>query len=252
MNFQLKGVSLSFSGKTLFKDLNLSFVGPGIIAILGPSGSGKSTLIRMLAGLQEPSAGEIIKPSGLRQGFIFQESHLLNWRTTFENVSLPFELKGLSNMEAVARSLKAVGLEAAADLYPRELSGGMKMRASLARAFVTDPHVLFCDEPFAALDEVTREGLQKDLRERILQTQGTCFFVTHNLSEALSVADQIYYFKALNHRTDHPASLRAAEISPKILPETPSEISREPFIVDRKLDPQKQIGSLRTLLRGGI
>lgn len=228
MNFELQDVDLELNEKSIFKKLSMTFSGPGIIAILGPSGSGKSTLIRMLAGLQKPTGGKIQKPELLKQGFIFQESHLLNWRNTFENVNLPLELKKISNPEAVTDALKTVGLEQAATLYPSQLSGGMKMRASLARAFVTDPHVLFCDEPFAALDEVTRENLQKDLRNRILRNQGTCFFVTHNLSEALSVADQIYFFKRLG------------------------EIEKTPFPVDRSLDPQNQLDSLRLLVRGSF
>lgn len=227
MKFEFKKVSLTFSRSSLFQNLDLTFSGPGVIAILGPSGCGKSTLIRMLAGLQNPSSGSLFK-SEAKQGFIFQESHLLDWRNTFENVNLPLELQRISNPEAVSSSLKAVGLEAATHLYPSELSGGMKMRTSLARAFVTDPQVLFCDEPFAALDEVTRENLQKDLRQRVLETQKTCFFVTHNLSEALNMADQIYYFSSRGH------------IEPK------------PFRVDRSLEPFHQLDSLRSLVRGSF
>ncbi len=196
MNFELKNISLSFKEKTLFKNLSIQFSGPKIIGLLGPSGCGKSTLIRLVAGLQKPDSGEVLKTPSLRQGFIFQESHLLGWRNTFENVNLPLELNETSNPESVLKLLKTVGLEGSEELYPQELSGGMQMRVSLARAFIMDPQVLFCDEPFAALDELTREALQKDLRSRISQTNSTCFFVTHNLSEALSVADEIYYFKS--------------------------------------------------------
>ena len=226
MNFEFQNVGLELNQKTIFKNLNVKFSGPGLIAILGPSGSGKSTLIRMLAGLQKPTSGKVIKPELLKQGFIFQESHLLNWRNTFENVQLPLELKNISNLTGVNGALKAVGLESAATLYPSQLSGGMKMRASLARAFVTEPHVLFCDEPFAALDEVTRENLQTDLRNRMLETKGTCFFVTHNLSEALSVADEIYYFKSLG------------------------ELVETPFKVNHGVSPTSQLEQLRTLVRG--
>ncbi len=224
MIFELQGINLSFQQKSLFQNLNLKIEGPKLIGILGPSGCGKSTLIRILAGLQKPDSGKVLTPN-LKQAFIFQESHLLNWRNTFENVNLPLELQNISNPDAVLKSLKTVGLEQASELYPSELSGGMKMRASLARAFVTEPKILFCDEPFAALDEVTRENLQKDLRTKILQNDGICFFVTHNLTEALNVADEIFYFKA------------KGEIEPK------------PFLVNRYQNPSEQLEPLRNLVR---
>jgi NitT/TauT family transport system ATP-binding protein len=226
MNFELQDVNLEFKGQALFKDLNLNFSGPGVLGILGPSGCGKSTLIRLLAGLLEPTSGKIRRPVDLNQGFIFQESHLLNWRTTFENVNLPLELQKISNVEAVQNALQAVGLQSASRLYPNELSGGMKMRASLARAFVTNPQVLFCDEPFAALDEVTRENLQKNLRSRVETSNGICFFVTHNLSEALSVSDEIFYFKSRGRLVTHS------------------------FKVDRNLGPLVKLEELRNLVRG--
>lgn len=225
MNFSLKEVSLAFKGKQLFQSAHITFTGPGIVAILGPSGCGKSTLIRMLAGLQLPTSGKIEKPEGLKQGFIFQESHLLPWRNTFENVNLPFELQSEVNPQAVKAALKTVGLSEAASLYPNELSGGMRMRASLARAFVLNPEVLFCDEPFAALDEITRGHLQTYLRSRVLENHSTCFFVTHNLSEALSVADSIYVFRSKGL------------------------LDPSPFIVDRNQDFQKQLQDLRNHLR---
>ncbi len=226
MNFELKNVSLQFKGKFLFQNLQAHFSGPGLIAFLGPSGCGKSTLIRLLAGLQKPTSGQVIKPSPLSAGFIFQESHLLNWRNAFENVQLPLELLKQTKPETVHQALADVGLEKAEKLFPSELSGGMKMRVSLARAFVTNPQVLFCDEPFAALDEVTRESLQVDLRQRVLKLQGICFFVTHNLSEAVSVADQIYHFSE------------------------PGVLDTKPFIVDRNQVLPPQVSSLRQQVRG--
>ncbi len=228
MIFEFKKVSLEFEKNLLFKNLDLKFSGPGIIAILGPSGCGKSAFLRLLAGLEAPTSGKIEKPKNPKQGFIFQESHLLPWRNTFENVNLPLELKNVSNSGLVSSALKSVGLDKAAELYPFELSGGMKMRASLARALVLEPDILFCDEPFAALDEVTREALQLELRNRISVAQKTCLFVTHNLSEALSIADQIFYFKA------------------------PGDIDPKPFVVDRSRDPKNQLADLRSLVRGSF
>lgn len=228
MTFELQDINLSFQKKSLFKNLNLKIEGPKLVGILGPSGCGKSTLIRILAGLQKPDSGKVITPPNLKQAFIFQESHLLNWRNTFENVNLPLELQNISNPDAVSKSLKAVGLESAEELYPSELSGGMKMRASLARAFVTEPKILFCDEPFAALDEVTRENLQKNLRTKVIQNDGICFFVTHNLTEALNVADEIFYFKSKG------------------------EIETKPFLVNRYQNSSEQLEPLRNQVRGSF
>jgi NitT/TauT family transport system ATP-binding protein len=219
MIFELRDVTLELKSRGIFKNLNLRFEGPGLFAIVGPSGCGKSTLLRILAGLQKVSRGAVHRSSvSLKTSFIFQEPQLLEWRTTLENILLPFELKGeradpLKLQELIA----SVRLEEALELFPRELSGGMKMRASLARAFLPEPHVLFCDEPFAALDEVTREELALRLRQEMIRKKGLCFFVTHHLSEALSVADHILIFRSAgNPDPDLIPVRREAPLAPQL------------------------------------
>lgn len=214
MKHELKNVTLKFDNTLLFENLNLTFESPGVIGFLGPSGCGKSTLIRLLARLQKPTSGEILGGSK-NQGFVFQESHLLGWRNCFENVALPMELQhAKQDLQTTVQSLlKSVGLEKAAQLYPAQLSGGMKMRASVARAFVSNPEVLYCDEPFSALDEITRENLQTYLRQKIDSQKSLCYFVTHSLSEALMVSDLIYIFRGPGKLDPNPMRVSRTDLN---------------------------------------
>ena len=199
---------------------------PGeFVALLGPSGCGKSTLLRIAAGLDEPDAGEVKVDSFARdffKGFVFQEAQLLPWRTVLRNVALPLELIGTSPAEArrlAVEALEGVGLKDALERFPSELSGGMKMRASVARAMVTRPSLLFFDEPFAAFDETIRFRLQEDLRRLWELEPMTVVFVTHSVSEAVYLADRSLVFSPrpaqvlLDHRSrlgrSRPARLRA-------------------------------------------
>jgi NitT/TauT family transport system ATP-binding protein len=169
------------------------------VALLGPSGCGKSTLLRLIAGLAEPTRGQVQwgathdLGSG-RIGFVFQEPTLMPWADVADNVYLPLRLAGRSRREAaprIAEVLELVGLTEFARAVPRELSGGMKMRVSIARALVTGPDVLLLDEPFAALDEPTRFKLNEDLL-RVWRTQGlTVLFVTHSVFESVFLAQRI-------------------------------------------------------------
>ncbi|MDZ4084660.1 MAG: ABC transporter ATP-binding protein [Bdellovibrionales bacterium] len=187
----LEGVRKSFS-KTgpVLESLDLTISRGQFVCLLGPSGCGKSTLLRLIAGLEESDSGRVTVHADPAQGvsFVFQEPHLLPWRTAVENVMLPLELRGgLSSTERwdkSVRALEGVGLGEALQKRPHELSGGMKMRASLARALVTDPDILLLDEPFAALDEVTRYQLQEDLLRYWGNGKMTVLFVTHSISEA--------------------------------------------------------------------
>ena len=175
--------------------MDLEIAAGEFVAILGPSGCGKSTLLRMIARLAEPTAGRItIQPEEQFQtSFVFQDAHLLPWRTVLDNAALPLELMGVAREAryATARTaLQQVGLFETEDRYPAQLSGGMRMRASLARALVTEPRLLLLDEPFAALDEITRFRLDTQLRE-LWRTRGiTVVFVTHSISEAAFLANR--------------------------------------------------------------
>jgi NitT/TauT family transport system ATP-binding protein len=169
------------------------------VALLGPSGCGKSTLLRLLAGLESPSAGGIVWDAGRQPapgdvGFVFQDATLLPWADAAENVFLPLRLRGQSRAAAagaVNAALAQVGLADFAGARPRGLSGGMKMRVSIARAMVSNPLLLLMDEPFAALDEFTRHRLQDDLRRLWRETGRTIVFVTHSIYEAAYLASRI-------------------------------------------------------------
>jgi NitT/TauT family transport system ATP-binding protein len=166
------------------------------VSILGPSGCGKSTLLRIIANLDRPTAGSVNLTGGDVRGkiaYVFQDAHLLPWRNVLRNVSLPLELMGVdraTRLSAAQTALEQVGLADAMHRYPAQLSGGMKMRASLARALVIKPRILLLDEPFAALDEITRQTLDEQLRNLWLANRMTILFVTHSTAEAAFLADR--------------------------------------------------------------
>ena len=165
------------------------------LSLLGPSGCGKSTILRLLAGLTAPTQGTIDWASKNHEfGFVFQEPTLMPWANVFDNVWLPLRLAGVSKAQArprVEEMLAKVGLSAFQRAYPRELSGGMKMRVSIARALVTRPAVLLMDEPFAALDEITRNKLNDDLVALKSELDATVVFVTHSVFESVYLSDRI-------------------------------------------------------------
>jgi NitT/TauT family transport system ATP-binding protein len=180
---------------------------PHFVSLLGPSGCGKSTLLRMIAGLDSATSGEIAWPArreaegGRRPdiGFVFQEPTLMPWATVFDNVYLPLRLRHIRRRaarEQVMASLRMVGLDGFAQSYPRELSGGMKMRVSIARALITRPPVLLMDEPFAALDEITRLKLNDDLLALWESQRLTVIFVTHSVYESVYLSDRIVVMAA--------------------------------------------------------
>src|ERR1700688_842837 len=182
---------------------DLSIVAGEIVALLGPSGSGKSTLLRMLTGLSAPSAGEIywhgkpIATADVNVSIVFQSFALFPWLTVFENVEAPLKARGMEPHERRKRALKildTVGLDGFETAYPKELSGGMKQRVGFARALVVEPDVLFMDEPFSALDVLTAENLRGELLElwtsRKMPTRAI-FLVTHNIEEAVLLADRM-------------------------------------------------------------
>ena len=191
---QLESVRKTFSNRVVIGDLNLQIDAGEFLAILGPSGCGKSTLLRMIANLAEPDTGRIdADPAAHRTAFVFQDAHLLPWRTVLDNVVLPLELARKNKAESHASAqaiLEQVGLGDSASRYPNELSGGMRMRVSLARALVTEPSLLLLDEPFAALDEITRFHLEVRLRDLWQRLGMTVIFVTHSISEAAFLANR--------------------------------------------------------------
>ncbi len=201
----LRDVSKVFSSGTLaLQHLNLDIYKGEILSLLGPSGCGKSTALRIIAGLGDASGGTLAWANGAGDhsrdvGFVFQEPTLMPWATVFDNVWLPSRLKGLSRSAArddVMQALDNVGLHAFAGAYPRELSGGMRMRVSIARAMVTKPKLLLMDEPFAALDEITRQKLNDDLMRIQGEFGWTVVFVTHSVFESVYISDRIVVMAA--------------------------------------------------------
>lgn len=192
----VRGVSKVFSnGVQALQGASLDVNEGEFLSVLGPSGCGKSTLLRLIAGLTAPSAGSIFWGDNKRDvGFVFQEPTLLPWSTALANVALPLKLQGLAASERDARAGEAlahVGLAGFEGAYPRELSGGMKMRVSIARALVTTPRVLLMDEPFAALDEITRHKLNGDLLDLWQRSKVTVVFVTHSVFESVFLSQRI-------------------------------------------------------------
>jgi NitT/TauT family transport system ATP-binding protein len=198
----LRAVTKIFdNGVTALGPLDLDIPKGEFVSLLGPSGCGKSTALRVIAGLASQTSGSV-KVShhagdgrpGHSIGFVFQEPTLMPWTTVAENVRLPLKLANVATSESdarIAEALLRVGLADFADAYPRELSGGMKMRVSLARALVTDPDILLMDEPFAALDEITRFRLNNDLLTLWRKLNKTVVFVTHSVFESVYLSQRV-------------------------------------------------------------
>jgi NitT/TauT family transport system ATP-binding protein len=209
-----RAAAVSLRGVTKVYDNGVVALGPvdlevrrgEFVSLLGPSGCGKSTALRLIAGLSAPTSGAIrvagpavTAGGGHPVGFVFQEPTLMPWTTVRENVRLPLKLAHVPFSAAKARvdeALAEVGLSEFADSYPRELSGGMKMRVSLARALVTDPDILLMDEPFAALDEITRFRLNNDLLALWRSLRKTVIFVTHSVFESVYLSQRVLVMTA--------------------------------------------------------
>ena len=210
-------------GTVALDGVNLSVRAGEFVSLVGPSGCGKSTLLRILAGLDSASSGRALlnghapsDPQARQEmAFVFQEPTLMPWKSVLDNVALPLELRGVAVTERRARaaeSLELVGLSGRERAYPRELSGGMKMRVSIARALVTNPQIMLMDEPFGALDEMTRQRLNDELLAIQGRTGATVVFVTHNMFEAVYLSSRIVVM------TPHPGRVAAVLDVPEPFP----------------------------------
>lgn len=206
MRVLLEQVQRTFTGGiTAVDGVSLELAPGSFVALVGPSGCGKSTLLRIIAGLDRADSGrvELLPTPGQPRearapiAYVFQDAHLLPWRSVVDNAALPLELAGVARgerREAARQALEQVGLAGFTERYPAELSGGMRMRVSLARALVTRPRLLLLDEPFAALDELTRNRLDDQLRALWHELGMTVVFVTHSLTEAAYLAERVVVF----------------------------------------------------------
>jgi NitT/TauT family transport system ATP-binding protein len=198
---EFEAVTKSYgTGRLVLQSIDLKILKGEFVSIIGPSGCGKSTVLKLISGLTLPSVGTIrvdgMTPQNAREtiSFIFQDATLLPWRTVTQNVGLGLELERVPRKrrgQEVASLLQLVGLGEVAEAYPRELSGGMKMRASIARALATNPRLLLMDEPFAALDEMTRDRMNEELLRLRAERQWTAVFVTHSVAEAVFLSTRI-------------------------------------------------------------
>ncbi|MCK1388799.1 ABC transporter ATP-binding protein [Bradyrhizobium sp. 21] len=220
----LRGVTKTYdNGVMALGPLDLAVRKGEFISLLGPSGCGKSTALRIIAELSAPSSGavRVARHQGPEQpghgiGFVFQEPTLMPWTSVRENVRLPLKLAHVPKAESRARAdaaLASVGLADFAEAFPRELSGGMKMRVSLARALVTDPDILLMDEPFAALDEITRFRLNNDLLALWRSLRKTVIFVTHSVFESVYLSQRVVVMTARPGRIQ--ADIRIETVEPR-------------------------------------
>ena len=202
----LRGVVVDWPGRAPLGPIDLSVARGEIVALVGASGAGKSTTLRLLAGLQTPSRGEVVRALRVgRTGFVVQSPALMPWADAGANVALPLELAGVARPQArsrAAQALGAVGLGDRPDARPSQLSGGMAMRAALARALITAPDLLLLDEPFAALDSVTRRRLIEDLHAlwAAAEPRPAMVFVTHDVEEAVYLAQRVVVLDAATGR----------------------------------------------------
>ncbi len=197
---RMLGITRSFASTTgkstvhAVGPIDLDLGAGEFVAIVGPSGCGKSTLLRLAAGLLRPTAGTIIHGGTASSSFVFQEPALLPWRSVERNCAIPLELTGVRQdlrRDRIRAALDLVGLVAWSSFYPHQLSGGMKMRVALARALVVDAEIMYLDEPFSAIDELTREGLNEHLSRLWLERRFAALFVTHNIGEAVFLAQRV-------------------------------------------------------------
>jgi NitT/TauT family transport system ATP-binding protein len=186
-------------GLQALESVTFSLAPQEFVAVLGPSGSGKTTLLRVIAGLLEPTSGEVVfsTPDGARApqvGLVFQDANLMPWRRVLDNITLPLDLQGADSALARQKAgdlVDTVGLHGFENAWPRDLSGGMAQRVAIARALIQDPDILLLDEPFGALDALTRERMGDELLRLWQSSRQTVLMVTHSISEALLLSDRV-------------------------------------------------------------
>ncbi len=203
MKLRFEAVAKKFGGLRVIDDFTHEFADGELVALVGPSGCGKSTLLHLAAGLEAPTGGRVLADGRPVTGphpertLMFQENALFPWLTLVQNVALALEFQKVDKRTARSRALRwlsKVSLEGFADYYPHQVSGGMRQRAALARAFIAEPRALLLDEPFGALDALTRMTLQDSLRDLIREQGPTVLLVTHDVDEAIFLADHILVF----------------------------------------------------------
>jgi NitT/TauT family transport system ATP-binding protein len=214
--FRAVGKRFSFASAPVLEGISFSVEKGEFVSIIGPSGCGKSTLLKLVAGLSVCSQGEIevngMTPANAREivSFVFQDATLLPWRTVQKNAALALELEGRTRDETAMTTeklLQLVGLSHVAQSYPRQLSGGMKMRVSIARALATRPRILLMDEPFAALDEMTRDSMNEELLRLRAEHHWTAMFVTHSVAEAVFLSSRVLVLAPHPGRIVHDLSI---------------------------------------------
>jgi NitT/TauT family transport system ATP-binding protein len=235
---EIKGVSKTYRTRDgevpSLRPIDFTIADGEFVVVVGPSGCGKTTLLKMIAGLLPPSSGEIrieghtiTKPHG-GVGIVFQTAMLLPWRSVFRNVMMPIEVKNLPRLIYEKRAmalLKMVGLEGFEHKYPWQLSGGMQQRASICRALVHDPKTVLMDEPFGALDAMTRERMNVELQRIQRETRKTVLLITHSIPEAVFLADRILVM------TDRPGSIAAVYAVPLARPRS-LDVLADPVFVE--------------------
>ena len=225
MSIELRGLQKLYAGSNVgLGTTDLDIPASQWISIIGPSGCGKTTLLKLIAGLEQPSAGAVTNPLSRKEmSYVFQDSALLPWKSVIENIILPLVLRGVSRTDAENDAqdwIRKLKLEKFVNHYPSQLSGGLKMRVSVARALITKPQLILMDEPFAALDEPIRIELGLELRELWKSLKPTIVFVTHSITEALWLSDRILVLQGQPGRIaldrtqtfgdDRPLSLRGS------------------------------------------
>jgi NitT/TauT family transport system ATP-binding protein len=194
---RFRNVNVSFGGRTVLRDVSFEVRDHETVAVLGASGSGKTTLLRLIAGTVKPDRGTVEVESP-KIGFIFQDHRLLPWRTAQDNIALPRRAAGKSREESRRRArswMDRLGLQGFYDYYPRQLSGGMMQRVSIARAFALEPEIMLMDEPFSSLDASLADALLRDLKQVLSGYRATAVYVTHELPEALRMASRIFQLR---------------------------------------------------------